>query len=273
MYDISSDAMSLMDTLFTSGSVIYDSDNQIFDTATFGRRRYVLVGTPGAAGATTEDHQIIYYSSDDPEDRQATLADKILEMPDWDYNFPHQIKKLMGFYVTFETMTANQVITLSYSKDSGATYTTLPAITSATTGNSDGRVYLSVSSPSLDFNFYKLRFKVEVESSAGAKAPIVYGITAESRLVPTVQRWKLACLITDEANNQRVRDNDRKAEEIRDALITTKESAQVVLFKDGYRHGRRLESTDYNVFVKDVSDIVTQNGQGYMMLELEETPA
>lgn len=271
IYDVASDGMSHFHTLTTANGVTFDADNQLWEVITFGKRRYTFVAAPGAAGATTEDIQGIVYNDDDSV---GSWTNQTVDTGDWDFNFPHHVKKLMGFYVSYEPMVTNQSITIHYSLDSGANYTALTAITSATTGNSQGRVFIPISTPSTDINFYKLRWRIEAESSSGGTdSPTIYSVTAEARLVSTVQRWKLALLLTDEANDQRASTADRKGHELRTTLYATKEAGDVVTFRDGYRYGGKINQTTYNVVIKDVSDTIINNGQGYAMVELEEAPS
>lgn len=270
VYDIARDSMSMLDTLATASGLTFDAENTIWSNASLGKRRFFFVSAPGAAGATDEDMQVVHYEDDNDV---GSWANQTLETGDWDYDYPHQLKKLMGITVSFKPLVTNQSITISYSKDQGTNYTNLTAITSATSGNSDGRVFLPISVPGTDFNFYNLRFKIEAESSdAGTDSPTLFAVTAEARLVPTTQRWDLAVLVTDEPNTQRAGNDQRDAVSIRDALYAMKEAGEIVTFEDGYRNGQNIGATTYNVVVKDVTDIIVNNGQGFLSIELEEAP-
>jgi hypothetical protein len=277
VYDGTDDALELLDDLTTSGggSVTFTVDNhRVVGCATFGLYRIFAVGQPGDADGIG-NWQFVAYATDTDANIETNFTGSNFISGAWDYDFPHSLKVLNGFYVTFKPLVANQQILVRYGIDDGA-LATQQTITSATAGNAQGRVFVPVSDDSSTVKFYKMVMEVRLESnSAGVKPPILNAITAEAQVIEYAESWTLALRIADEPNRKRPSNDRRTARELRDNILTAVETKSVVAFLDGFRDNgvgsvAPSNARDYDVVISDPIDLIDQSGQGVMRVTLRK---
>jgi hypothetical protein len=220
------------------------------------------------------------YSSDEEDDRgtgQNTTnypdSNFYLGSPRWDYNFPMEVKKLRGVYVTFKPLIANQQIQVKYAIDGSGSFVDAGTITSATTGNSTGRVFLPISVPSANVEFYNVEFRIYVTSTSSALTPIVYSVALEASLKRKRRQWSIIVRVKDELDRTRVTTGKNKGSTIRDRLLSIVETASIVTFLDGYRYTYNNLYTTHNVTIDEATDVIIEPGEGSMRLLLTESPA
>ncbi len=283
VYDAETDGYTMLDDLTrASGSdpdgvqfVESGGKHRIGGMVTNGPYRFVTVYD--ATSSSTGTYQIVSYAEDDPGDRETAMNTTdytgylgYFETPQWDFDYPMEVKSLTGFHVTFEPLISGMSLVVSYSLD-GAAYVDLTTITSATTGNAQGRVYQQVSTSGSQKKFTNLRFKLTFTSSSGVKTAKVYSITAEAKLVRKRQQWELTVRVKDELTRNRPTSRMVDGARIRDWLEATIEAGDVVTFLDGYRYHDMTPGryTTHSVFVREAVDQINQPGEGSMRLILE----
>ena len=283
IFDAEFDGITMLDDLESpiggdaDGLVFENSNHRIGGVVTFGRYRFASIYKPTAPTGTT--YQIVRYASDEEDDRATGMnttnyPDSLfyLEHPHWDYDFPMEVKKLRGVYVTFKPLISGQQIQIKYSIDS-ATFVDAGTITSATTGNATGRVFLEVSTPSSQVEFYNVSFRVYVTSNTAVVTPIVYSVALESSLKRKRKQWRLTIRVKDELDRTRVTTGKLKGSTIRDRLLTIVDTAEVVTFLDGYRYGIDNTYTTHSVTIDEATDVIVEPGEGSMELLITESPA
>ena len=284
IYDAKADGLSMLDDLGgtnADGVVFTDNNYRIAGSITFGLNRYFAVYQPGGSGSGT--YQIIYYKQDRPESREVTMNTTAyttylgyFDSSRWDYDYPLDQKTLLGFHVAFKPITAaTQFIDVSYCLDQASdtdSYTALTQITSSTTGAATGRVYIPVSTVAAQKKFFTLKFRVTLSSSGGSKTPILYAITAESKLTRKRETWEIAVRLKDEPSRNRPTNRAVKGWRLRDYLEQTIEAGNIVTFHDGYRYATdRAYATPYsthNVIIEKATDVIIKPGEGYCLLKL-----
>jgi hypothetical protein len=259
IYDADYDSITLLDDLANAANF------KIGSMITFGKRRFVVVYKPGAAG--TNNYELYYYKSDEPGHRESvgTLTDST-EYGEYDFGFPMEVKTLHGFHVTFLPMVANQRITISYQWDQ-AGYTATTVITSATSGNAAGRVFIPlITGP----RGYRLKVKVTVDnnSTSGVKQPIVYSVTAEARVLNYTDVFEMYIRLKDESQSVKGHAHSRGgrlAEDIRAGIIAACRTGTLLTFKDGalYSGTRKPVHFDtYTVYIDSFEDNISRGGGG-----------
>lgn len=259
IYDADYDSITLFDDLANAAG------DKIGAMLTFGKRRYVLVYTPGSAGAN--NYQLYYYKSDEPGDRESVgaLSDSI-EYGEYDLGFPMEIKTLHGFHVNFRPLVANQRIIVSYQFDQ-AGYTAATTITSATPGASNGRVFVPVTTANQGFRL-KVKITVDNNATSGVKQPIVYAVTAEARVLNYTDVFEMYLRVKDESQSRKghaTAPGGRLAEDIRAKLMAAIRTGTLLTFKDGtpYSGTRKPVHFDtYTVYIDTIEDNISSGGGG-----------
>lgn len=270
IYDADYDSITLLDDLANAVG------DKIGSLMTFGRRRFAVVYTPGSAGAN--NYQLYFWKSDEPGHREdaGSLTDSI-EFGEYDLGFPMEVKTLHGFHVNFLPLVANQRITVAYQFDQ-AGYTSSTTITSATPGNSAGRVFVPVTVSNQGF---RLKVKVTVDNNATTtvKQPIVYAVTAEARVLNYTDVFEMYLRIKDEDSAVHGRGQQRGgrlAEDLRGLLFTAARKKTLLTFKDGTGYARKPVQFDtYTVYVDIVEDAIfrgaaqeSRSGEGTAFVRL-----
>lgn len=278
IFDMETDGLTMLDDLTRETGADPDSLTFVFDTnrigqlITVGPYRYVSVYAPGTAGAGT--YQIVYYKDDEPGQRETgqnttnyTGQVGYWESPKWDMDYPMEQKNLIGFHLTFEPLVSGMFLDVSYSIDGGA-FTALTQITSATSGASAGRVFIPVATISSQKKFFQMQYRVTMTSSTAVKTPILYAITAESKLTRKREEWELVIRLKDEQSRTRPSDRKVKGPTLRDWLETTVKSGNVVTFQDGFRYQNANQYTTSIVTIEEMTDVVMEPGEGSCRLVL-----
>lgn len=276
-YDADLDAISMVEDFEgTDGMSFTNNDHRVGHMATFGNKRVLAVYRPGAGAAGTTI-QLVRFATDEPSDRATSPSgglSETLEMGEWDYDLPFDVKTLHGFHVTFKPLTANQRITISYAWD-GDSYTDMTAITSATSGSASGRVYQAITTPP---NGYRLKVKITLDTNATASVtqPILYGLTAEAEAISYQQVWDLALRIKHERQkNARPSNRADIAEVIRDDFDTLMTNKAAVTFLDGFRYSSQPNKTkSHTVTIDRVQDVIGDSpAEGTIFVRLKEVPS
>lgn len=283
VYDTEFDGITLLDDLEspiggdTDGLIFDNNNHRIGGVITFGKYRFASIYKPHAPNGTT--YWIVRYASDEEDDRATgqnvtNYPNSLfgLEHPRWDYDFPMEVKKLRGAYVTFKPLIAGQQIQIKYSID-GAIFVDAGTITSATAGNSLGRVYLEISTPVSQVEFYNVSYQVYITSNTGVLTPIVYSTALEASLKRKRQQWRVTIRVKDELPRTRISTGMLEGSTIRDRLLTIVANAKVVTFKDGYRYTTNNVYTTHSVTIDEATDVIEEVGEGSMMLLLTESPS
>lgn len=297
VYDNDFAGISMLDDLEEESSEIdslvwVNGDERIGDMITTGEYRLVGVFNPG--GGTSTTIQILRYYEDDPDNREddkditdAALLN-YLETAEWDYNFPLEAKVLHGFWVSYMVedrnttsgLVAGQRIHVKYKVDGEASWTTAGTLTSSSTPEKGtlGLAYIQVTTDVsiVDFMRLKLRFEVDNNTTDGVKPPIIYGVIAESSLLPSEEEWELVVRVKDEpADNARPTSRQDSGPTIRDRLIDIVEQQSVVSFLDGYRYGLSLPAnySTHRVKILEMEDMISKWGEGNMRLRLKAVPS
>src|SRR3990167_8861658 len=228
-------------TNFQQGATV-GTDRMAF-LALHGTRLYTATYKP--LDNTGTSLQIISWDDLLPENRDDSQAiSATWESAEWDNGLPMEIKALIGFYVTFEVtdtgttsgLIANSRITVSYAIDGGA-YTDTTVITSATTpSGAKGRVFIQASDGTTTIKYSRLKVKATLDNNAtaGVAPPILFGITPESQLMAYARTWNIVALVENEESNERPRNRQHSAAQIRDLLIALATNKDLVTFLDGY---------------------------------------
>lgn len=276
IYDAELNAVSMLDDLETASDITFvNNDHRIGDMATFGTKRVVAVFRPGAAGAGTSI-QLVAYDSDEPDDRETGYSQS-LESPSWDYDFPHEIKALIGFHVAWKVedtstasgLKAGQTIQVEYKLD-GDNWVSAGTISSATSpsGGVKGRHFIQVSDANGTRKFYVLKVRVTLAGSAGIQPPILYALTAESHLAAYAETWELVVRVKDELNRTRPSYRKWDGQTARDYLEDLAQNKNIVTFLDGYRYKEPGKYTTHTVIVEDPVDVIQRNAEGSMRIRL-----
>ena len=289
IYDAETDGLTMLDDMggTSADSLSFtDNNNRIAGSVTWGKHRYFAVYKPGDAADTDGSYQIMFYDDDNPEQREVdmnatdyTTYTGLFQSSRWDYGYPMDMKSLIGFHLTFKPLAANQFIDVSYDHDDDGTYTSLTQITSATSGASEGRVFIPVSTTSAQKKFYSLKFRVALSSgpTGTVATPILYAVTAEAKLVRKREEWEIVLRLKDEPSRNRPTHRQVKGWRLRDFIEATIEAGNVVTFRDGYRYSdERAYATPYsthNVIIKQAEDVINKPGEGSMRLLLRSVDA
>lgn len=277
MYDPANEAISMFADL-DADTTAFDDGYRVSDAATVGNLRTFILYAPDAGSATALDLRWINFDSEKKSVSQDDVTGQYSETGDWDYDFPHEQKALLGFHVGFVPLEAGQRIKLEYSVD-GAAFVSAGSITSTTEGADDGRVYLPVSVASEDgsgtVKFHKLRFRTYVESlTGGVVAPEVNSVTVESRLMEHRQSWRIAVRVKNEQPNTRPRSTQRKSKQLRENILTAVENKALVEFVDGFSTATKdADSTTYTVTIENPAEVIDRNGEGYILVTMKEVPS
>jgi hypothetical protein len=295
VYDARTDGLTMLDDIEAdpdSGagadvdSVEFDdNDHRIAGSLTWGAYRLFTIYRPGGSGSGS--YQVLIYDDDRPEQRETGLTDNptsqyefykgYFQSSRWDYNYPMDMKSLIGFHLTFKPLVSGQTLDVSYDHNDDGTYTSLTQITSATAGASVGRVFIPVSTTSSQVQFYSLKYRVKLASSSGVATPILYAVTAEAKLVRKRLEWELVLRLKDEPSNNRAANAQRKGWSLRDYITATIEAGNVITFRDAYRYDEAREyGTPYsthNVVIKQAEDVIEKPGEGSMRVLLRSVDA
>ena len=282
VYDALSDGLTMLDDLTRSTGADPDSLSFIDDShrcgglITVGRYRYVSIFNPAGSGAGS--YQVVYYSDDNPVQRETGLnstnytglAGAYFESAKWDFNYPMEQKNLIGFHLTFEPLVSGMLMDVSYSIDGGS-FTALTQITSATSGASTGRIFIPIAVAGSQKKFFQLAFRVALTSNTGVLTPILYGVTAEAKLTRKKEIWEIVIRLKDEQSRTRMSMHRAKGPTLRDWLEATVESGSVVTLQDGFRYQNTNQYTTHNVTIDEMTDIIVEPGEGACRLVLVAT--
>jgi len=280
IFDSEFDGISLLDDLEspsgadTDGLTFTNSTHRVGGVVTFGKYRFASIYKSGTS------YQIMRYSSDEEDDRATgqnttNYPNSVfyLGSPRWDYNFPMEVKKLRGIYVTFKPLISGQQIQVKYAIDGSGSFVDAGTITSATSGNASGRVFLPISVPSANVEFYNVEYRVYITSDTAVITPIVYSVALEASLKRKRRQWSIIVRVKDELDRTRVTTGKNKGSTIRDRLLSIVETASIVTFLDGYRYTYNNLYTTHNVTIDEATDVIIEPGEGSMRLLLTESPA
>ena len=268
------------------------NDHRISDVFAWGPFVYIGIYRPATSSETV--NQILAYPNDEPAQRAKIAIDAelaspscFLISPEHDFEFPNDVKLLLGFHVSFlveDTATtsgllANQEIRVQYALDDGQNPTwvtagsTLISTTSLPTGGAQGRLYIALTSSAL--KFFRLRWRVIVGNNAtnGVRCPIVYDVTPEAELCSLEEFYDLILRMKDETAQTRVSERGKKSNLLRDELISLRRDKTVFAFVDGYRYreaGRT--ATSVQVFIEELEDVIQRNAEGSMAVRLRVVP-
>jgi hypothetical protein len=278
VYDGDTDGVTMLDDLYDdfAGGVFTDNSDKIGCVYTFGTNRFAVRYSPVAGSRTA--YVVYKWADDEPGNREVNTS-QTLYSGEWDIGFPMEIKALMGFYLTFKPMIANQRIEIEYQldgwgpDDTANTWFTTGIVNSATDGNRRGRVFLEISDHTNTRKFYRLRWRITLTGNTGAQPPILFSATAESNLIAYEQTWELVIRLKDEENRTRPSDRKRVAETVREWIIQTIENKDVVLFRDGYKFRSPGEYDEYDVVIEEPTDVISLAGEGAMRIRLRKTPS
>lgn len=274
IYDADFDAISMLEDIAGDSATFTDNDHRIGDMITWGRHRYAAVYRPGASGAGT-DIQLIRWNDDEPANRITSVSGGYsadLESGKWDNGYPFELKILWGVHVTFEPLGANQRITVSYSID-GNSYVSFGTITSATAGNSQGRVFLPLTGVGSDTKkYYNLKIKVTLDtnSTASVQPPILNGISPESTLANYREVWDVLVRLKEEdQDNARPVSRAESGDSLRDYLFDVMDNKQLITFLDGYRYRRQPDRySSHVVKIAQIDDTIEGVGEGTALVRL-----
>jgi hypothetical protein len=294
VYDAETDGLTMLDDLGTDadgdpdGVVYVPGTARMNSGVVFGSYRYFPTFIAGGSGAG--NYKIISYDDDEPDQRETgmltgssdySLYAGYFESSAWDYDYPMERKNLIGFHLVFKPLAAGQTLDVSYDatdNPDSPSFTALTQITSATSGASTGRVFIPVSTSSNTVKFFRLKFRVKLQSTSGVKTPILYSVTAEAGLVRKREEWDIVVRLKDEPSRNRPTDRKVRGSKLRDWIEATVESGSVVAFRDGYRYGDSerygTPYSSHSVIIKQAEDMIDKPGEGSMRLLLREvTPA
>jgi hypothetical protein len=282
VYDADADGLTMLDDLERSSGSDPDSltftnnESRVGGMVTYGPHRYATIYQPGLSSASGT-YQIVYYEDDEPGQRETGLnttdytgATFALDSSSWDFDYPYEIKTLVGFHVAFKPLITDQTIKISYSLDE-ASFVDLANITSATAGASTGRVYQQVSVSGSQKKFTNLVFRITLTSATGVKPAIVYSVAAEAKLVRKREEWELVIRLKDEMAQGRTTKRRAFGSRLRDWLEETVEAGNVITLLDGYRYKRDTTGTaavsgkaysTHSVYIKQVIDVINEAGEG-----------
>jgi hypothetical protein len=303
-YDTTADCLSMFDDLstelLTEGSptttrpaktdaLVYTVANarRIGSMLTMGARRFVGI----YGGSVTES---MTYVNDEPANRQAGTGTNTysasLESGLWDFELPFDKKTLMGYDVTFDatTIPVGASILVEYSID-GAAWATAGTVTSASTGATQGRCYIQVSTGTplgTTVPFSLLKTRVTLSGTSGVKPPVLWGVAAEATIIQYEETWDLIVRIKDSQAGTRagrsgtMQTGAAKARFLRTAAA----NKQVVTFLDGYMYPLNKEAANtgqgdqagydvHTVTVENPELILVKKGEGDMMLTLRAIPS
>ena len=266
-------------TNFQQGATV-GTDRMAF-LALHGTRLYTATYKP--LDNTGTSLQIISWDDLLPENRDdSQTISATWESAEWDNGLPMEIKALIGFYVTFEVtdtgttsgLIANSRITVSYAIDGGS-YTDTTVITSATTpSGAKGRVFIQASTGTTTIKYTRLKVKATLDNNAtaGVAPPILYGITPESQLMAYARTWNLVARVENEESNERPRNRQHSAAQIRDLLIALATNKDLVTLLDGYNRPQGgtdgTHFTTHTVMVEDPVFRVRSEGLEVARLKL-----
>lgn len=260
-----SEHVYVYDAQYDSLSVLDFKDGATFSALiTYGDKRFV--------GDTAEMNG---YDDDEPGERATgfntsdiTALDATLTSSKWDYDYPTESKTLVSFHLTFSPLLSGQFIDVAYKLDDATDWTALTQVTASTPGASTGRVVIPVS---VGGPFYQMQYRVTLTSSTGVLAPILYGITAETALVRKREEWELVIRLKDESSRTRPSHREVEGPTLRDWLESVVQSGTTVTFLDGYRYENVNQYTTETVIVKEMTDVIVEQGEGSARIILMAT--
>lgn len=280
VYNAEIDALSvLMDIrdVFNGSSTI----DQVQGVATLNGIRYALVREDSG------DYCVYEIEDDYPGEREPYLdpaknvtndSDFSLTSSTWDLGYPAEVKALMGFTVVFRApLIAGQEFNVYYKVKADQVTGWVPAgtVTPSSEGADIGRVYLQVSTPDTPITFASLQFKVEFVSDVAQQPPILYAITANSKLTKKREEWELLVRLKDEQSRERPSDRQVLGSTLRDWLLGVLPTGTVTTLLDGYRYHQPDTYTTHLVTVKEINDNIFEPGEGVarvLLVANEGTP-
>lgn len=249
VYDTETDGLTVLDS---NASDIYKA------CLTYGGFRYAI----------GEDYTY-KFDDDEPAEREAgfnysdftDLDDATLTSSRWDLDYPMEMKGLVGFYVAMAPMISGQHILVSYCLDGGS-WVDLTEIVASTPGASTGRVFVAAPTGASTPQFNALQFRVKLTSDTGVLAPILYSITAESKIARKREEWELIIRLKDEMSRERPSHRQVPGPTLRDWLLSVVTTGQNLVLLDGFRYENDNQYSTHTVTVKEVTDLIDEEGEG-----------
>lgn len=244
VYDAEEDAFSILGLMAAGDGVMKAG-------VTSGNRR-IAASVDSVSGTTTN---IARWESDFSSSVNALSW----ESPEFDFNFPHEEKILLGFHVVQDGSIAAADGEVFYKLDGDTSWTS-----AGTFNNTNPRhTYIPVTTGSTTKKFRTLRIQV-----TGADGPIIFSVTARAYLNTRKETWRLKLKLTDLASSSRrptnlVNDSDK----LRDYLHTIVNAGNAVTFQDGRRYKKRSSTanvgyTEHTVLVQFPRDTIDSMSEG-----------